>query len=823
MSYTWIRPLLCPLKRPLARCGLVLGAWLIASSAAAYAGNLDRIPNGAWRSCGTCHVSPGGGGPRNAFGQDFAAHGPWGSTLAALDSDGDGYTNGQELLDPAGAWTYGAPSPGPSDESTDPGQPHSDMDECALGWDDCAGACFNTAGGAASFLCFCPSGWEESAGACVDVNECAVDPSLCAPGTCTNRVGSYGCSCPPGYRSSGGACIADPCLLCPANSTCVVSGETTSCACNPGFMMAGGACAYAGCAAPGACGPDARACRQLDASWHECLCGPGEHFSSSLRTCVPGPRPTHAYYETPPLLEHCRDTLAAGYTFCDDEGLECVHLDHEGAFDFYALYDSYAEFECTCTGFDYRGTLSCSDRDTCYSLPRPCVGGSCTDRFLGYDCDCPAGQAGRRACHTFAECDAGEPDCCERGERWSAATHTCVDVDECALYDLCGPGNTCTNTPGGFSCGCGPGWEHLVYPTTTWGRIETCQDIDECAEGGRCPGGTCVNDPGGFHCECPAGFTAVGGSCVNVDECAELEYCAPGTCTDTAGSYECDCPGGYEPRYGFCLDVDECVRDAEACPADARCVNTDGAWRCECPAGTELLPGHGCVVPDACVGVSCAEHQHCEDSGSTGPTCVCDEGYAAEGTRCVGVCGDGQRVPPERCDDGNGAAGDGCTRCEIDPGWACREPSGGPSACAPTCGDGLIDTGEECDDGDARSDTAPDACRTDCRRARCGDGVVDEGEGCDDPSGLSDTRPGACRTDCRAAFCGDGVVDAGESCDPGGGAVLEGSACASCPDAGPHVPPASGGCRAAPGAPGRWWIALLLLGITALRRRTARR
>jgi cysteine-rich repeat protein len=30
------------------------------------------------------------------------------------------------------------------------------------------------------------------------------------------------------------------------------------------------------------------------------------------------------------------------------------------------------------------------------------------------------------------------------------------------------------------------------------------------------------------------------------------------------------------------------------------------------------------------------------------------------------------------------------------------------------------------------SDTAPDACRTDCQPARCGDGVVDGGESCDD-------------------------------------------------------------------------------------------
>ena len=44
------------------------------------------------------------------------------------------------------------------------------------------------------------------------------------------------------------------------------------------------------------------------------------------------------------------------------------------------------------------------------------------------------------------------------------------------------------------------------------------------------------------------------------------------------------------------------------------------------------------------------------------------------------VCGDSKlRAPFETCDDGNTAAGDGCsTSCVVDPGWIC---SGGPSLC----------------------------------------------------------------------------------------------------------------------------------------------
>ncbi len=66
------------------------------------------------------------------------------------------------------------------------------------------------------------------------------------------------------------------------------------------------------------------------------------------------------------------------------------------------------------------------------------------------------------------------------------------------------------------------------------------------------------------------------------------------------------------------------------------------------------------------------------------------------------------------------------------------EPDAGPE-----CGDGSIDALEECDDGEANSNTAPDACRTDCTLARCGDGVVDSDEGCDDGD-----NPGAAVGDC---------------------------------------------------------------------------
>lgn len=67
----------------------------------------------------------------------------------------------------------------------------------------------------------------------------------------------------------------------------------------------------------------------------------------------------------------------------------------------------------------------------------------------------------------------------------------------------------------------------------------------------------------------------------------------------------------------------------------------------------------------------------------------------------------------------------------LEPGDVDADGVAPPPPPPPRCGDGRVDQGEGCDDGAANSDSAPDACRTDCQPARCGDGVVDEGEACD--------------------------------------------------------------------------------------------
>ena len=83
------------------------------------------IPNGEVNRCENCH---GTSFELTAFGLDVRPNVTvggveefWGPELAALDSDGDGRTNGEELQDPLGLWKIEEPLPGDPSLVTNPG------------------------------------------------------------------------------------------------------------------------------------------------------------------------------------------------------------------------------------------------------------------------------------------------------------------------------------------------------------------------------------------------------------------------------------------------------------------------------------------------------------------------------------------------------------------------------------------------------------------------------------------------------------------------------------------------------------------------------
>lgn len=91
------------------------------------------VPHGTVKKCQTCHVSDSGGKNWNDFGVAAKASldggEPRWALICDLDSDGDGWSNGEELQDPDCAWAKGAPSPGDSAHVTAPGDPTSHPEE----------------------------------------------------------------------------------------------------------------------------------------------------------------------------------------------------------------------------------------------------------------------------------------------------------------------------------------------------------------------------------------------------------------------------------------------------------------------------------------------------------------------------------------------------------------------------------------------------------------------------------------------------------------------------------------------------------------------
>lgn len=113
------------MKKTVLMCA-ALGVAATASRADARSFRQSQIPNSPGQ-CLTCHEMFAGG-PRNAFGQDVenalgepasSADVDW-SSIFNLDSDGDGFTNGEELGDPNGTWTIGTmPPSGPVYDPSD--------------------------------------------------------------------------------------------------------------------------------------------------------------------------------------------------------------------------------------------------------------------------------------------------------------------------------------------------------------------------------------------------------------------------------------------------------------------------------------------------------------------------------------------------------------------------------------------------------------------------------------------------------------------------------------------------------------------------------
>jgi cysteine-rich repeat protein len=237
--------------------------------------------------------------------------------------------------------------------------------------------------------------------------------------------------------------------------------------------------------------------------------------------------------------------------------------------------------------------------------------------------------------------------------------------------------------------------------------------------------------------------------------------------------------------------------DAEACEPPGTEVCTDACTIRTAQCGDGLLtPPEQCEDGNLASGDGCNSGcalEFCGDGviNNNGTeeceppdTALCTNGCAAR----EALCGDGFKTPPEQCEDGNLANGDGCTSsCTLefcgdgvvnnDGVEACEPP--GTALCTttctirfPLCGDGLLTSPEECEDGNLANG---DGCTSSCVLEFCGDGVINnnDAEACE-PPGAS-----ACTDACtiRTPLCGDGFVTPPEECEDGN--LTDGDGCSS--------------------------------------------
>uniref|UniRef100_A0A674AN72 Latent-transforming growth factor beta-binding protein 1 n=1 Tax=Salmo trutta TaxID=8032 RepID=A0A674AN72_SALTR len=552
-----------------------------------------------------------------------------------------------------------------------------DIDKCAITPTICGhGLCVPVQTG---YTCYCDPGYKLSAlqTNCIDVNECEEDPCG-GKGRCVNTFGSYTCHCYSGYsqvitqnrkfcHDINECDMANKCQ----DGDCVNTEGSYTCECKSGYAKSWrGQCEDVDeCRDPRSC-PSGR-CVNAPGSFQCQACGPG--FRAARGRCLD--------------VNECLDQSVCFHGRC---------VNSEGS------------YSCNCYQ-GYQASLdnnSCQDVDECL-LPGACLHGRCVNLDGSHRCSCNPGYQttpDSRACEDVDECATpnvcpggictnteGSYSCknCSPGFQRSADGHRCEDVDECSQADMC-LGGVCANTEGSFTCtSCKDGYR------VSQDR-QRCNDIDECQSGSVCANGICLNSEGSFSCiTCPSGYSVSldGELCEDIDECALPTTCPKGTCTNTEGSFICTIcrPGYIVTEDGLeCEDVDECLV-ANVCPGQL-CRNSPGSFSCRsCGTGFTLSE----------------DRSHCMDINECLSTGVCPMGVCnnTEGSYSCMTCDLGYTLAPNKlsCEDINE-----CEDSSLCLGGQCTNSPGSYSCSCPP-GLELVD-GTSCR-GDQRRETAVEVQR----------------------------------------------------------------------------------------------------------------
>lgn len=588
-----------------------------------------------------------------------------------------------------------------------------DIDECALGIDDCTGdaVCVNTYGG---YDCACPDGYTfDDALNCVDIDECDAGTDTCDDtATCVNTDGGFDCTCDAfNTLVDGTTCVdIDECVLgtdtCGDNATCTNRiGDGFDCTCRDGFTGDGETCTSIlacdpGCGVNGVCIVNVAAfdggAGAGEAPANVCVCQPG--YTGDGFTCVD--------------VDECSDADTVRIDLGPDRGPDCItpgvclaRPADGGAFYNAAIPGDEVNADCPDEGgFLSRGNPT----GTRWAL------GNCSDDELDFTT-----LSGLWGCGIGRNI-VGTPLCLEITETGQRTDLTVLywggsGTDGAVIYERiaanpCDTSATCENTEGGVSCVCDE---------------EFVGDGFECTFAGPCDldcgtNGECALDRRGPVCVCDPGYALEEGTCTDVDECVdrvEIAY-APGLAPDCLSDDVClarSAQGG--SLFNSLVDRDPAGIGCEGAPyptgtrwapgscdddelrfaasfleaADCSGTNVEGSTFCvevlstgerltvsfsEWGRSQEGTAGTFQYTRDVASG--CSANASCTNEDG-GVTCACNDGFTGDGSSCA---------PIPACDPGCEAnetcvVEGGASVCECAPGFA--EGEGGcedTDACA---------------------------------------------------------------------------------------------------------------------------------------------
>ncbi|CAG5109944.1 Oidioi.mRNA.OKI2018_I69.chr2.g4412.t1.cds [Oikopleura dioica] len=561
-----------------------------------------------------------------------------------------------------------------------------DIDECASTHLCPSNSfCVNTIGSA---HCECFEGFEERDGFCEDINECQGEEYPCDENArCTNTVGSYECACRGGYfmKEEGGKCEKKPineCVQKTHNCDQVCNDEVIgfSCSCFPGYKLAeigGNVCEDSDeCLEENTCGEHQK-CTNSIGSFDS---GFGNFFNKMEPFILYKKKPCRTLY----FACHCNSgyesTSAPGEPkICEDIN-ECTNGENRCDEVTQICQNLAGSYECICKhGFEIssegESTGKCADINECEMEKKCPVKTKCVNSFGFYSCPCLPGY---------------EDNLDSENSALEFPPNKCIDIDECAMTDVCHTPNTvCSNLDGSFECSCAQGFMWSADSENDLGT--TCADVDECDQhetGQQACGANqkCTNTVGSYTCSCSVGYEKSPFHnptdqfiCIDIDECSlnTTTFCGPfSICHNNDGSYDCSCIDGFQMNMtsSLCEDVDECAeedtenpicQDIDECSTglvtclNGMCLNQLGSFDCECNEGFfNDDDSYDCVDVDECATAShdCSPRGNCSNTvGSF--TCACPSNLIGDGFKCVS---DDDPYDVELADDSEEATVDIC-------------------------------------------------------------------------------------------------------------------------------------------------------------------